>query len=82
MIDNTTITFSDVHMSLEKLQEIVGGYIRIVKLSDGRTMIVDEEGLLKNKPLNKPATELAQPSIHSNDYIVGNVVVLDKGVFR
>ena len=79
---NTTITFSDVHMPLEKLQEIVGGYIGIVKLSDGRTMIVDEEGLLKDKPINKPATKLAQPSIHPNDYIVGNVVVLDKGVFR
>lgn len=37
---------------------IGGGYIDILHLQDGRLMIVDEEGKLKDLPVNAQATEL------------------------
>ena len=82
------ITFSDHNWSLEKLQEFVGGYIsQPIHLSDGRVMIVNEEGLLMGLPYNQTATDLAQgsiggASISPDDYIVGNAVVFEKGVFK
>jgi len=82
------LTFTDHSWSLKKLQEYVGGYIsQPIKLEDGRTMIVNEEGLLIGLPYNKDATELAQGkmggvSISPDDYIVGNAVVFEKGAFK
>lgn len=52
-------------LKLQVLQDLVGGYIETVpvrKKSDEDAwilLIVDEEGRLKGKPLNKPATLLA-----------------------
>lgn len=64
--------------SLEELQEIVGGYIGILHLKDKRIIVYDEEGELKNSPLNQKATEL----LNRNSYcvegtIVGDVLVCD-----
>jgi hypothetical protein len=61
--------------SLEELQSIVGGYIEVVRTVDGRWMVIDEEGKLKGKELNIPATRLY---IHGRrDVIVGAAVVVD-----
>ena len=47
----------EVENTLETMQEIVGGYIETVwieRLNDGViTLVCDEEGLLKDKPVNK-----------------------------
>tara|TARA_R110001592_G_C12670860_1_gene703546 strand:+ start:216 stop:485 length:270 start_codon:yes stop_codon:yes gene_type:complete len=74
--------FSDGSLPLQEIQKKVGGYIRIVTLSDNRKMAVNDDGLLMNLPYNKEATELAQPSMSPDDYIVGDVVVFSKGAFR
>lgn len=42
---------SDVCLPLERLQELVGGYIELVKAGD-TLFIVDEEGILKDKQPN------------------------------
>mgnify|MGYP003139922373 FL=1 len=60
----------DEKPTLEKCQEFVGGYIEIIFTSDGRQIVVDEEGLLKGKPINVDATEEA------NRTIVGDAMVL------
>jgi len=60
-------------LSLENLQKLVGGYIEIINTNDGRLMVVDEEGLLKDKHVNQAATHLA------SRMIVGNVVVANVG---
>ena len=67
------ITITAVPQSLKELQDLVGGYIEevvILRRAQPFTMIVDEEGLLKEKPINLYATLLAETTI------VGNAVIL------
>lgn len=62
------------HYTLEEMQGAIGGgYIEIVRLGNtGHLMVLDEEGKIKDFPLNRLATRLyAQPP----DYIVGDVLV-------
>lgn len=56
-------------LSLDEMQKLVGGYIERVTIKGGE-MYVDEEGLLKNLPLNQKASELAGRGL------VGNALVL------
>lgn len=64
-------------LSLDKLHDLVGGYIEIVRASRiaPLVMIVNEEGRLLNLPLNKNATAW-QSAIHGCQQIVGDVVVM------
>lgn len=66
----------DHRPTLLEAQQIVGGYIELVKVEKGRTLVVDEEGKLKNKPTNKTVTSRYGSSIYG-DYIVGDVIVLE-----
>ena len=59
----------DEKPTLEKCQEFVGGYIEIVRYGN-KQIVVDEEGLLKGKPINVDATEEA------NRTVVGDAMVL------
>ena len=47
-------------LTLEDMQEIVGGYIQVVYLENGEQLIVDEDGLMKQKFPNRKASILAQ----------------------
>lgn len=58
---------------LEVLQGIVGGFIEIVPLRGGKLMVIDEEGKLKGKKVNREATLL-----YGLTTIVGDVVVVSK----
>ena len=44
---------------LEELKTVVGGYIEIVRLKDGKILVVNEEGMIYNLPFNEEATDLA-----------------------
>ncbi len=57
--------------SLEELQGIVGGYIDIVPLWPGWLMVVNDDGLLRDLPLNAVASLLH----HGLGAIVGDVLV-------
>jgi hypothetical protein len=59
----------------EELQEMVGGYIEIVKTIDGRVMVINEMGKLLNLPLNKQATRIYLYG--RSDPIVGPALVSD-----
>jgi hypothetical protein len=52
---------------------------QIIVLTDGTFMVIDEDGKLKNLPINVVATDIAQESnsIYPSDYIVGDVLVVD-----
>jgi hypothetical protein len=64
---------------LKVLQTSVGGFIELLHTKDGNYLICDEEGKLKNKPVNSAATDLW---IHGHaDAIVGDVVICDKKEF-
>ena len=65
------------YFELEEMQGIVGGYIEVIRLNDGRIIIVNEEGLLQGLPVNIPATNILRRDHFTTDYIVGTAIVCD-----
>ena len=55
------------------------GLGEIVKLTGGSLFLIDEEGKLKNYPINKQATAMAHlhESIYPHDCIVGDVILFE-----
>lgn len=64
-----------VNWQLAELQTLVGGYIEVTATVDGKYLVLDEEGKLKHKPLNRAATLIYKYGRH--DPIVGDAVVID-----
>ena len=64
--------------ALSKLQELVGGYIEGVALdlpvSDPIVMLCDEEGKIKDKPVNNIASAIM--AAYPYDYCVGDALIL------
>lgn len=60
--------------NLGELQQQIRGMIQFVPLGGRKWLIVDEEGKLKDLPINKEATELVIAS-GMNDVIVGDVIL-------
>jgi len=69
--DGTRINL-DHRPSLSEAQKIVGGYIEFVSLHNKKTLVINEEGLLKGLPLNIEAT-----AMYWHSPIVGDVIVLE-----
>ncbi len=63
--------------SLRELQAVVGGYIEIITLRDGRLMILNEEGNLLGLPPNPVATVIAYNALTEANGIVGDVLICD-----
>lgn len=63
------------YFSLEEVQKAVGGYIEMVRLPHNNIMFVDEEGVLKNKPLNVAATQIAGQMIVGDAFVCGSNMV-------
>lgn len=63
--------------SLSELQGFVDGYIEIVELKDGKIMVVNEEGKLKDLPFNHTATKIYAETYSNMDVIVGNALVCE-----
>lgn len=53
----------------EELHDAIGGYIELVRLRDGKLMVVDEDGHPKGREVNAVA------SIIAGETIVGDVVI-------
>ena len=62
---------------LEEMQNIVGGYIELVRLNDGRIIVVNEDGLNLNLPVNIEATNILRRDHSTTQYIVGTAIVCD-----
>ena len=58
-IKGAIVRLDEIKNDLRALQYAVDGYIETVGLKDGAVMIVDEEGLLKDKPYNTLASLIA-----------------------
>lgn len=56
---------------------IVEGYIDIIRLNDGRVIIVDSQGKALNKAVNIPATNILRRDHFTTNYIVGTAIVCD-----
>lgn len=70
---------------LEELQELVGGYIQVIRLNnkDNQCMIVNENGKLYNLEHNAEASVIAHSyrAIFDNDFIVGDVAIINNNQY-
>ena len=65
--------------NLKQLQKMVGGYIQVVELPEiEKQILMDEEGKLKEKPVNPDVTMIAHEhkAIFPTDTINGDAVIL------
>lgn len=61
-------------LSLESLQEGVGGWVQAIDIRHDVTMWLNEEGKMEGLPLNPVAQALWNQAFGQTDYIVGNAV--------
>ena len=61
------------NMSFADMQAAVGGYVAVINLPKGKILVVDEDGLPKQKPINVTASTIA------GQMIVGDVVLANQG---
>lgn len=63
--------------TLAQLQAFVGGYIEFVKANvPHRALIINEEGLLDNLPVNLEATRLCHKDVYRLGPLRGNVLLV------
>lgn len=66
-------------LTLEKMQEMVGGYIQIVhtQTPENQVFVCDEDGKFKDYEINTIATYCGHASgaIADDDYFVGDVIL-------
>jgi len=60
------------------------GIAEVVRLNDGSLFLIDEEGKLKNYPINKIATSMAHlnEAIYPHDCIVGDALLFEENEFE
>ena len=73
--------------SLEELQEIVGGYIEVVKVrTKGQTvyteMVIDEDGQMRGLEVNHRAMDLVESVRGYMPIVVGTVALFSDSVVR
>lgn len=63
-------------LSLEEMQELVGGYIEQLALKNGNVIMVNEEGFLKALPNNPHFTQddVYASLEHTGGYLLGNII--------
>jgi hypothetical protein len=65
--------------SLSEAQKFVGGYVEVVQVNDG-ILIIDEEGKLKDKPVNEVASKMYADKYGDADIIVGDAIYVPNGI--
>ena len=60
---------------LEEMQEIVGGYIKIISFDDDTVMVVNESGMNMGLDINHGATLYLRKRFNTIDFIVGDVLI-------
>jgi|TARA_R100000482_G_C5116783_1_gene143486 hypothetical protein len=56
----------DKEPTLEQLQELVGGYIELKELNEDTHLILNEEGYIRQLPINKEAMRTCQKILNSD----------------
>jgi len=75
------IEIDDSTLNMEKLQELVDGYIEIVAVIEkSKVLIVNEDGYPTGLPFNHVASKLMGNI--SQNVIRGNAVLMDRTIFR
>ena len=73
------IQHKDESPSLSDAQKFVGGYVEVVQVNDG-ILIIDEEGKLKDKPVNEVASKMYADKYGDADIIVGDAIFIPNGI--
>ena len=75
--------------NLKAAQQFVGGYVEGSPFPNGDYLIVNEEGKLKNLPLNEEATKLWKATFDNdnyitgrNDFVVGPAILIKKDALK
>jgi hypothetical protein len=78
MTDTSITTLTDERPSLEKAQELVGGLVQLIELNNGDQMLVNENGIFSDLPINEEATNIALRNSNAfmMEGILGNAVIL------
>lgn len=63
--------------SLSELQGYVNGHIEIVTLPNNKRLVCNDEGKLQGLPINRFATTLVKDFLQPNDFLVGDVLIID-----
>ena len=61
--------------SLSDAQKFVGGWVEVVQVNEG-ILIIDEEGKLKDKPVNEVASKMYADKYGDEDIIVGDAIYI------
>ena len=74
---------------LKAAQDFVGGYVEGIPFPNGDYLIVNEEGKLRNLPLNPEATALWRATFDNdnfitgrNDFVVGPAILIKKQALK
>jgi|TARA_A100000172_G_scaffold26204_1_gene15291 hypothetical protein len=83
------ITDSKDEPDLKAAQEFVGGYVEGITFPNGDYLIINEEGKLKNLPLNPEATTLWRSTFTadkyafgSDDFVVGPAILIKANALK
>ena len=75
--------------NLKEAQEFVGGYVEGITFPNGDYLIINEEGKLKNLPLNEEATKLWRATFTKDkyafgyeDFVVGPAILIKKDALK
>ena len=57
--------------TLKEAQDFVGGYVECITFPNGDLLIINEEGKLRNLPLNPEASMLGRITFDNDNYVTG-----------
>ncbi len=63
--------------NLKEMQGFVGGYVEVITLSNGKIMLLNEEGKVDGLPVNKVATQMTRDVLSAGDMVIGDVLICD-----
>ena len=75
--------------TLKAAQDFVGGYVQGITFPNGDYLIINEEGKIRNLPLNPEATALWKATFDNdnfitgrNDFVVGPAILIKKAALK
>ena len=71
----TSVTYIKKKTTLKQLQKLIGGYIELHTMDDGRQMVMNEDAKMMQLPVNLTATDMLPSRLHG-DKVVGDVIIL------
>lgn len=72
---NIDLTCLDIQARLNRLHEIVGGYLESIPIGGGLFLLFWEDAKVKNLPSNYQATLMADQFLEKDDFIAGVAVL-------